>query len=96
VFPNSLPSDLLTQLAHGLLCALTERLAFVWGIHKGAPDPDLLFGGGQHFGRVAVHNTCCAPSDRLLFRRQTVSSETVPGIGNQVILAQSGALPTAG
>jgi hypothetical protein len=51
---------------------LGERLAFLRRINEGESDPDLLFGGGQHFDGVAVDDGYYAPADRFLLQASSV------------------------
>ena len=63
------------KLTHSLLGALAKRLPFLWRINEGESDPDLLFGSGQHFDRVAVGYSDTVDMPERRFLRQSMAAE---------------------
>jgi len=74
------------QLAHGLLGALPEGLAFLRRINKGETYADLLVVAGKHSDRIPVGNADTAPVDRRLLGKHVRAEQKKQSQGSKHLL----------
>jgi hypothetical protein len=63
------------KIAHRLLRTPTERLAFLRGVNKSDPDPDLLLGSGEHFDGIAITDPYTAAIPNRFLRQDSGSKD---------------------